>query len=147
MAEAYLKILQNMLQGLYINLLNSEGVDVSNGVSAEDNRFFEDSVSGLAGLGAYGTPFYLQLTSFEHRQASGLQITRSPGKNVVYFGCVVLIVGIFMMFYITHQRLWLILKPTDSGCQVLFAGSGNRNQRDFTQQFEKLVNLLDKHLN
>src|SRR5210317_645184 len=89
-AEAYLKILQNMLQGLYLNLLNSEGVDVSKGIAEEHNRFFEDAVNGLAGLGAYGTPFYLQLTSFEHREASGLQITRSPGKNIVYFGCVIL---------------------------------------------------------
>jgi cytochrome c biogenesis protein len=145
-AEAYLKILQNMLQGLYLNLLNSEGVDVSKGISADDNRFFEDAVNGLAGLGAYGTPFYLQLTDFEHRQASGLQITRSPGKNIVYFGCLILIIGIFMMFYVAHQRLWIIMKPTDSGTQLLFGGAGNRNQRDFAQQFKKLVNLFDRHL-
>jgi cytochrome c biogenesis protein len=146
-AEAYLKILQNMLQGLYLNLLNSEGVDVSKGITPQHNRFFEDAVNGLAGLGAYDTPFYLQLTSFEHRQASGLQITRSPGKNIVYLGCVILIVGIFMMFYVAHQRLWVVLKPVDEGTEVLFAGSGNRNQRDFSQQFEKLVNLFSKHLN
>ncbi|MEJ2142577.1 MAG: cytochrome c biogenesis protein ResB [Gammaproteobacteria bacterium] len=145
-AEAYLKILQNMLQGLYLNLLNSEGVDISKGISPEDNRFFEDAVNGLAGLGAYGTPFYLQLTSFEHRQASGLQITRSPGKNIVYFGCLILIIGIFMMFYIAHQRLWIILKPADNGTEVLLGGAGNRNQRDFAQQFEKLVNLFNRHL-
>ena len=145
-AEAYLKILQNMLQGLYLNLLNSEGVDVSKGIAEEHNRFFEDAVNGLAGLGAYGTPFYLQLTSFEHREASGLQITRSPGKNIVYFGCLILIIGIFMMFYVAHQRLWIILKPTDTGSEVLFGGAGNRNQRDFAQQFEKLVELFNKFL-
>lgn len=146
-AEAYLKILQNMLQGLYLNLLNSEGVDISKGITPKDNRFFEDAVNGLAGLGAYGTPFYLQLTSFEHRQASGLQITRSPGQNVVYLGCLLLIIGIFMMFYVAHQRLWVVLKPVDSGTRVLFAGAGNRNQRDFAQKFEKLVNLFNKYLN
>ena len=145
-AEAYLKILQNMLQGLYLNLLNSEGVDISKGIGEEHNRFFEDAVNGLAGLGAYGKPFYLQLTDFEHRQASGLQITRSPGKNIVYFGCIILIIGIFLMFYVAHQRLWVILKPTDSGTEVLFGGAGNRNQRDFAQQFEKLVNLFNRHL-
>ena len=51
------------------------------------------------------------------------------------------------MFYVEHQRLWVVLKPVDEGTEVLFAGSGNRNQRDFSQQFEKLVNLFSKHLN
>lgn len=145
-AEAYLKILQNMLQGLYLNLLNAEGIAVSKGISDEQNRFFEDAVNGIAGLGAYGTPFYLQLADFEHRQASGLQITRSPGKNIVYFGCTILIMGIFMMFYIAHQRLWIILKPTDSGTEVLFGGAGNRNQRDFAQHFKQFVELFNKYL-
>lgn len=145
-AEAYLKILQNMLQGLYLNLLNNEAVDISKGINVEQNRFFEDAVNGIAGIGAYGTPFYLQLVDFEHRQASGLQITRSPGKNVVYFGCVMLIIGIFMMFYIAHQRLWIILKPTESGTQLLFGGAGNRNQRDFAQHFKEFVEIFNKHL-
>ena len=145
-AEAYLKILQNMLQGLYVNLLNSEGIDISNGINAQQNRFFEDSVNGLAGIGAYGTPFYLQLADFEHRQASGLQITRSPGKNIVYFGCTILIIGIFMMFYVAHQRLWVILKPVQGGTQVLFGGAGNRNQRDFAQHFKQFVEIFDRHL-
>jgi cytochrome c biogenesis protein len=145
-AEAYLKILQNMLQGLYLNLLNSEGIDISQGINDQQNRFFEDAVNGIAGLGAYGTPFYLQLVDFEHRQASGLQITRSPGKNIVYFGCAMLIVGIFMMFYVAHQRLWIILKPDDSGSRVFFGGAGNRNQRDFAQHFKQFVELFDRHL-
>jgi len=144
-AEAYLKILQNMLQGLYVNLLNSEGVDISKGISEKQNRFFEDAINGIAGMGAYGTPFYLQLTDFEHRQASGLQITRSPGKNVVYFGSAMLILGIFMMFYIAHQRLWVILKPVETGTQVLFGGTGNRNQRDFAKHFKDFVEIFNKY--
>jgi cytochrome c biogenesis protein len=51
-----------------------------------------------------------------------------------------------MMFYIAHQRLWIILKPADNGTEVLLGGAGNRNQRDFAQQFEKLVNLFNRHL-
>jgi cytochrome c biogenesis protein len=85
------------------------------------------------------------MTNYKLREASGLQITRSPGKNVVYLGCVMLIAGVFMMFYITHQRLWVMIKPRGEGSRVMLAGMGNRNQRDFSKTFDNLTSELDQH--
>lgn len=143
-AQAYVKILQNLLQTTFLNILKLEGVDTKNGVSNEDSLFFEDTISALAGIGAYGSPVYLQLASFEHRESSGIQITRHPGQNIFYLGCLMLIVGIFMMFYISYQRVWLILKPEDEQLKITFAGSGNRNQRDFAKVFEELASKAEK---
>lgn len=144
-AETYLKILNAVLENMYWELLQSEGVETAQGISPKQDRWFEDAVNALASMGPYSSPFYLQLTSFDLRQASGLQITRSPGKNVVYLGCVMLIVGVFMMFYITHQRLWVMIRPEGRGSRVMLAGMGNRNQNDFSKVFDKLGDELDNH--
>ena len=88
---------------------------------------------------AYGSPFYLQLTDFTHIQASGLQIARPPGKNVVYLGFALLILGVFMMFYVHQRRLWFWLEADGQGTRVLFAGTGSRDQRDFAAEFERLA--------
>lgn len=53
-----------------------------------------------------------------------------------------LIVGIFMMFYISYQRIWVVLKPEGDQLKIIFAGSGNRNERDFTAVFEELANKV-----
>ncbi len=148
--QAYMKILQNLLRDLYVQLLIDEGVDLSQGVSDEDAAFYDDAVNNLAGIGAYGAPFYLQLTDYDLREATGLQITRSPGKDVVYLGSFLLIVGIFMMFYIAHQRLWILVWPGSGGrTAVLFSGAGDRNRREFTERFtvlaDKLAGLLQKN--
>lgn len=143
-AEAYVKILQNLLQTSFIALLQREGIDTSQGVSKVDSLFFEDAVSAFAGIGAYGSPVYLQLAEFKQRESSGIQITRHPGQNIFYLGCLMLIVGIFMMFYISYQRVWLILKPEDEGLKMIFAGSGNRNQRDFAEAFDVLASKVKK---
>ncbi|MFP4611340.1 MAG: cytochrome c biogenesis protein ResB [Thiohalophilus sp.] len=143
-AETYLKILNSMLENMYRELLEDEGV-IGEGITAEQNRWFEDAVNALASIGPYGSPFYLQLSSFDLREASGLQITRSPGKNVVYLGCILLIVGVFMMFYITHQRLWVMIRPEGQGSRVMLAGMGNRNQRDFSKVFDALGDELEQH--
>jgi len=138
-AQAYVKILQNLLQNTYLHVLKEEGVDTKKGVNDFDSQFFEDAISAFAGIGAYGSPVYFQLAEFKHRESSGIQITRHPGQNIFYLGCLMLIVGIFMMFYISYQRVWLILKPDDEKLMITFAGSGNRNQRDFAEEFEKLA--------
>ena len=144
-AETYLKILNSVLENMYWELLEAEGVNVEQGISERQGRWFEYAVNALASMGPYSSPFYLQLTNFDLRQASGLQITRSPGKNVVYLGCVMLIIGVFMMFYITHQRLWVMIRPEGQGSRVMLAGMGNRNQRDFSKQFDKLGQELDQY--
>jgi len=144
-ADAYLKILNAVLEGIYRELLRDEGVDLSKGITAKQDQWFGDAVNALSSIGPYSSPFYLQMTNYNLREASGLQITRSPGKNVVYLGCVMLIAGVFMMFYITHQRLWVMIKPRGAGSRVMLAGMGNRNQRDFSKTFDNLTSELDQH--
>ena len=49
-----------------------------------------------------------------------------------------------MMFYISYQRVWLIVKPEDGKLSLTFAGSGNRNQRDFAKEFDQLTTQIVK---
>ncbi len=144
--DAYSKVLQSILQSVYVELLQEEGVDMSKGVSPKDVQFFDDSINAINELGQYGSPFYLQLTSFKQVQASGLQIARAPAKDIVYFGCAMLIGGIFMMFYIAHRRLWAVIHQEDGQTRVLFAGSSNRHQRDFAHEFDEMGERLEQHL-
>lgn len=134
--SAYLRMLRMALGRIYLPLLEEEGRALAEGVAPEDTQFFDDAITAIAQLPYYATPFYLQLRDFEHRQSSGLQITRAPGKDIVYLGCVLLICGIFMMFYIHHRRYWAMVDTTADGAQVLFAGAGNRNRRDFGLEFD-----------
>ena len=96
-------------------------------------QFLHGSLNSMSDLFFYGTPFYLQLTDFKQHQASGFQLTRSPGKNLVYGGSVLLVLGIFAMIYLRERRIWLLVKPQDQ--QVLFAMSANRKNRDLDIEF------------
>jgi len=96
----------------------------------------------------YGAPVYLQLDDYTQIKASVFQVTRSPGKTVVYLGCVLLVLGVFSMFYVRERRWWLWIKPpssdsgdsTDaaSGAHVLTAMSTTRRTLDFDREFERL---------
>ena len=136
--DSYVKVIQGVLSEIYLEQLAGEGVDIAQGLSDADSLFFDDALNAYSLMGPYGSPYFLQLANFEHREASGLQITRSPGKDIVYLGCVLLMVGIFMMFYLHHRRVWVWLAPTSTGTEILFAGSGNRNRVNFDEEFSDL---------
>jgi len=145
--DAYMKVLQNLLSSAYVRVLQEEGVDVENGVSDADARFYEDAINAVAAIPAYGSPFYLQLTGFEQLQAAGLQIAKAPGKATVYLGFFLLCAGVFMMFYIHPRRLWLMLIPEGDKTRVLLAGSGERNPPEFDAAFARLSQQADALLN
>ncbi|RKZ97650.1 MAG: cytochrome c biogenesis protein ResB, partial [Gammaproteobacteria bacterium] len=66
----------------------------------------------------------------------------SPGKPVVYLGCALLIIGIFLLFYLPQRRFWVIVKENKSGSDLLLAGMSNRNPREFDTFFKHISQTL-----
>jgi cytochrome c biogenesis protein len=100
----------------------------------ESQRFIQAATSALSDVNFYPAPLVFQLDSFEEVKASVFQVTRSPGKNMVYLGCLLLTLGIFAMFYLPERRIWV--RSLANGKQ-LFAMSASRKTLDFEKEFEK----------
>jgi cytochrome c biogenesis protein len=70
---------------------------------------------------------------------TGLQVAKDPGVNVVWLGCALMVVGIIMAFFLSHQRVWVRLAPSQDGrVEVVLAGSANRNRLAFEKKFERI---------
>ncbi|MES2832304.1 MAG: cytochrome c biogenesis protein ResB [Pseudomonadota bacterium] len=141
-ADVFMKILNGSLWDLWQVAREKEGLKP---VEADQARaqFLQLATNAYADAFFYAAPVYLQLAGFEEIKASVFQVTRSPGKNVVYFGCLLLVLGIFSMLYIRERRIWIWIKSTSGSnteehSQVLMAMSSQRKTLDFEQEFEKL---------
>ncbi|MHB8249514.1 MAG: cytochrome c biogenesis protein ResB [Acidithiobacillus sp.] len=108
--------------------------------------FLQASMDALLQLRDYPMPFVLSLGSFDHRWAAGLQVTKWPGTTVIYWGCVALVLGIFILFYMPQKRIWMRLRAYNEGVELLAAGSANRNQLDFEKEFSTLAAGLEQAL-
>jgi cytochrome c biogenesis protein len=103
--------------------------------SADTSLFIQSSINAISDSFLYGSPVYLQLDSFRQVQASVFQLTRAPGKKVVYLGSLLLVLGIFSMFYVRERRLWFWIKDTGHGTNVVMAMSSARKTFDFDKEF------------
>lgn len=131
--SAYLKVLRGVLGEAYRELFEAEPTE-------QQWQFYQEAVDAINTLSLYESPVFLQLTEFKHIQASGLQITKSPGTFWVYLGCAMLVAGVFMLFYLHRQRLWIWLEDG----QLLFAGQSHRKTGDFPREFAALSAQLQR---
>ncbi|MEO7032114.1 MAG: cytochrome c biogenesis protein ResB, partial [Herbaspirillum sp.] len=154
---------------IFMKILNGSMWDLWQAARAQDGlpavtedekhaRFLQLATNALSDAFFYSAPVYLRLTGYDQVQASVLQLTRSPGKTVVYFGCMLLVLGVFSMFYIRERRLWVWIKPMNANTgtdgvaepgdaeqtQALMAMSTQRETFDFEREFEVMKARLQQ---
>lgn len=114
----------------------------------QTQAYMTQAVLALSDAQAYPVPVVLVLDDFTQVQASVFQVARAPGKNVVYLGCALLILGVFAMLYVRERRVWVWVRPVDGGSQAVMALSSNRKtletEREFARLKEKLLGLSPK---
>ncbi|OQX07146.1 MAG: hypothetical protein BWK76_25255 [Desulfobulbaceae bacterium A2] len=71
--------------------------------------------------------------------ATGLQVTKDPGVWWVYSGCGLMLFGLTVAFFLSHRRIWVLIRPMEQGSSVLFAGNSNKNKLGFDKEFTRLV--------
>jgi len=75
--------------------------------------------------------------------ATGLQIAKDPGVWVVYIGCGMMILGLFVAFFMSHKRVWMLVRKEDDETTVLMSGSANKNKLGFETIFTSLSSELE----
>lgn len=89
-------------------------------------------------------PVIPMLEDYTHVYYTGLQLAKDPGMNVVWIGSAILVIGLCIMFYVPHRKLWLVIRPEGESTRVELVGVTNRNQIAFKQTFNDLFTKLDE---
>jgi cytochrome c biogenesis protein len=111
----------------------------------QTQAFMTQAVLSLSDSMFYPSPLLMQLTDFKQVQASVFQVARAPGKTLVYFGSVLLIIGVFAMLYVRERRLWIWLEPAgDNETRVSAALSTTRRTLDADTEFDQLKKAILK---
>jgi cytochrome c biogenesis protein len=86
------------------------------------------------------------LKNFEKvSRAHALTIQYDPGRTPVYIGFVLLLLSLCSVFFFSHQRVWAVVEPDESGSRmkVYVGGNVNRNRQGFEETFNKMAALAN----
>ena len=140
-ADTYIKIIRLIANRAISDYLENN-TDVTLFNLDEIESFTQDALNAYSDSFFYGSNFLVELKDFEQVQASGLQLTKSPGQFWVYLGSIMLVIGIFCMLYIQEIRLWIMKKNGSKNLILAFAS--NRDQIDFEKFVDKTKNEIKK---
>ena len=141
------EVLVRILSGALFELTQLSRERAGLAALAPDDKtqaFMTQAVLAASDARVYPAPMAFELTDFKQVQASVFQVARAPGKNVVYLGCALLILGVFAMLYVRERRIWVWLEGTGHGhgSQATLAMSMNRKTMDGDREFERLKEKL-----
>ena len=90
--------------------------------------------------------FFTSISS--KKKYTGLQVAWDPGVPVVWAGCIILILGIVIMFSVPHHRLWVIITNAKGQKHQIInvIGSTNKNKPSFQMNFLKFITAFKSNL-
>jgi len=93
--------------------------------------------------GTPNLPYDIRFESVRMNHFTGLQIAKQPGQNVIWAGCFLMVAGLIVSFYVSHQRVWALVRTNDHGKSSLWlGGTSSKNKLDFERKFRTLEKSL-----
>ena len=84
----------------------------------------------------------LEFLDFWGVQYTGLQVRKDPGVLIVYLGCIIMALGLYVTFFMSHRRVWAIVSEEKGAARVVIGASVNKNRAAFERKIEKLAGML-----
>jgi cytochrome c biogenesis protein len=83
-------------------------------------------------------------TNEQKRYYTGLQITRDPGVWIVYSGFILMILGCFITFFMSHQQLYVEVTAVGKGrkSRLAVSGTANRNKLGMDAKVTRFAEYL-----
>jgi len=80
----------------------------------------------------------------QYRFYTGLQVTKDPSVGIVYTGFLLMIIGCFVTFFTSHQRLCIAVAQAEHRCVVWVAGLTNKNPLGMEKKMEMIAEKLER---
>lgn len=77
----------------------------------------------------------IEFVGADEKLYTGLQVAKDPGVWVVWLGCALMTIGIYMAFFMSHLRVWVRV----SGGKGVIGGTASKNPAAFEGKFEALL--------
>ena len=86
---------------------------------------------------------FVAIADFVPRYYTGLQVSKDPGVWVVYTGFILMIIGIYITFFMSHQQICVEVTPLDPKNRVTVAGTTNKNKMGMQKKVAQLAHQLE----
>ena len=93
------------------------------------------------------SPYTFEGKNIEMAYFTGLEVSHEPGQWAVWAGVILMGLGLFVVFYLVHSRIWVVPVHSDGGeLQLWIGGSANKNKDAFEHRFREVAKELESEI-
>ncbi len=88
----------------------------------------------------------LNFTFQREQRFTGLKVVKDPGANIIWAAGALMVLGLVMLFYFPHRRLWALCKSRPDGTSEVRLGMTAQRDLSLAEEFDKLRKKVSHHL-
>jgi cytochrome c biogenesis protein len=88
------------------------------------------------------TDLSFEFKDLKAAQYSGIQMAKDPGANIIWVGCVLLMVGLCVAFFWPPREIKIILDESQNQTDIMAGGIATKNREDFQSEFDKIMESI-----
>jgi cytochrome c biogenesis protein len=93
------------------------------------------------------SPYAFEGKDVQMAYFTGLEVSHEPGQWAVWAGVILMGIGLTVVFYFVHTRIWVIpVRDARGQLQLWIGGTANKNKEAFEQRFRDLVEEIESEL-
>jgi len=93
------------------------------------------------------SPYSFEGKDIQMAYFTGLEVSHEPGQWAVWAGVVVMGLGLALVFYFVHVRVWAVpVRDARGQLKLWIGGTANKNKDVFEHRFRELVEQVESEL-
>ncbi len=93
------------------------------------------------------SPYAFQGKDVEMAYFTGIEVSHEPGQWWVWAGVILMGLGLGVVFYLVHARVWVVpVQDAQGQVQLWIGGTANKNKDAFEHRFQELVTQIENEL-
>jgi len=84
----------------------------------------------------------IKAPSVEQRYFTGLQVSRDPGVWIVYTGFILIILGCYITFFMSHRQVCVDIIESGQNCRIVVTSTANKNKLGNERKLKILARTL-----
>lgn len=89
-----------------------------------------------------GGKYFFSIHAIQQKNTTEFQVTRDPGVWYVYAGFVLMIIGCWVTFFMSHQSYFIEIENKGNTCKISLSGVTNRNLQGMKLKLNTLTNTI-----
>ncbi|MEJ2254531.1 MAG: cytochrome c biogenesis protein ResB [Nitrospirota bacterium] len=92
--------------------------------------------------GVLPTRDVVQLMDIWGSQRTGLEVRIDPGVRIVYLGCILISIGLYFAFFMSHRKVWVHAATEKGQTKVLVAGTTSKYREGYEKRMDAMIARL-----